>query len=637
MFHVKRRNADYEIIVLGGGHAGIEAALASARLGLKTLLVTIDISAIARMSCNPAIGGLAKGHLVSEIDALGGEMAKVIDKTGLQFRVLNKSKGRAVWSLRAQADKIQYSLEMIKRLLEQENLDLMEDMAVRVLTEDKRVIGITTEKHGDITCNRLIITAGTFLNGLIHIGLTHFEGGRIGERAVTGLTESLISLGIKAGRLKTGTPPRINRDSIDFSKTTPQYGDENPIPFSFQTTNFKPKNIPCFITYTNKTTHQILFESLDRSPLYTGVIKSVGPRYCPSIEDKIVRFKDKDSHQIFLEPEWENSNEIYVNGFSTSLPIDAQIRGLRTIPGLEKAEIIKPAYAIEYDFFPAFQLYRTLESKIIKGLYFAGQVNGTSGYEEAAAQGLIAGINASLSLKGEEPLILDRSEAYIGVLIDDLILKSPTEPYRMFTSSAEYRLLLRFDNADQRLVEKAERIGLLPNKFIEITKEKMQVASETIAFLKRRFLNEEEFYQIIPRAGRNTKYTPGLSIHKVLKRPEISFDHIKTFIPQNLLDRIFKFQMLDFHIETEIKYEGYINRSYEIINSMKECENALIPQNLNYNSINIIRKEAREKLNKIKPETLSQASRIPGILPSDITSLMIYLKKMGKLIVSRET
>lgn len=617
---------DYQIIVAGGGHAGVEAALAAARMGMHTLLVTPDKQAIARMSCNPAIGGLAKGHLVAEIDALGGEMAKVIDKTGLQFKVLNRSKGRAVWSPRAQADKIAYSQEMRRRLENQENLSIIEDTVTAVFTENGRVIALHTDQDGPIDCSAAIITSGTFLNGLIHIGLENFPGGRLGEKAVKGLTESLHKAGIQSGRLKTGTPPRIKADTIDYSKTTPQYGDDNPTPFSFQTKSFHPKNIPCFITRTSPETHAILMEGIDRSPLYTGRIKGIGPRYCPSIEDKIVRFPDRNSHQIFLEPEWEDANQIYVNGFSTSLPVDIQIRGLRSIEGMEDAEIIHPGYAIVYDFFPSRQLKRTLETKRVTGLYLAGQVNGTSGYEEAAALGLMAGINASLKILGSEPFTLDRSEAYIGVLIDDLIVKNPTEPYRMFTSSAEYRLLLRFDNADQRLSEKGFKIGLINRNLSKNTRTKKQLIREVIQFMRTEHIAPNTANPILSTLGSRT-ISSGISLHKFLRRPEVRFEHIKPLLPDKIQKQLQKYRDVEDQIALEVTYEGYIRRQEQQVAAMKRDENLAMPPNMDYQQLSSITKEAREKLSAIRPETIGQAARIPGVSPADITALLILLKK----------
>jgi len=622
-----------ENIVIGGGHAGAEAALASARMGVKTLLITMDKNAVSRMSCNPAIGGLAKGHLVAEIDAIGGEMAKVIDKTGLQFRILNRSKGRAVWSPRAQADKIQYSAEMLKRIEQQDNLDVLEDTAIKILVEKNTVVGITTKNHGEIPCRTAIITAGTFLNGMIYIGLDRWAGGRVNEESAVGITESLNRVGILSGRLKTGTPPRIYRDSIDFDQTEPQYGDENPYPFSFQTTIFSPKNIPCFITHTNQTTHDILFSGLDRSPLYSGKITGVGPRYCPSIEDKIVRFRERPSHQIFLEPEWFESQEYYVNGFSTSLPTDIQLRGLRSIPGLERAEIIRPGYAIEYDFFPSYQLKRTLETKKIDGLYLAGQVNGTSGYEEAASLGLMAGINAALKIHSEPPFYLSRSEAYIGVLIDDLITKSPTEPYRIFTSSAEYRLLLRFDNADQRLSHYGHKFGLINNHQYSHVQEKIAAIKETVRYLRKTSVGPTEINPVLQRCGENTVKS-GLSLFKLLCRPEIHTEDIFTFLPDYLLPAFDRVIDLADQIELDVKYHGYIQRQLNQIKAQQRHENTPLYADFNYQNIKSITKEAREKLELIKPETIGQASRIPGVSPSDITALLILLKKRA---VSRET
>jgi len=623
VFHVK--HTDYDIIVVGGGHAGAEASLAAARMGMSTLLITLEKSAISRMSCNPAIGGLAKGHLVCEIDALGGEMAKVIDKTGIQFKMLNRSKGRAVWSPRAQADKITYPREMIRQIDSEKNLSVLEDCAIGIITKGSTINGVITEKNSSISCRALIITCGTFLNGLIHIGLKHFSGGRLGERSAIGLTKSLAEIGIFSGRLKTGTPPRLKTSSIDFDKTTPQYGDKHPIPFSFQTTNFNPINIPCHITHTNSTTHSILFCGLNRSPLYTGIIKGIGPRYCPSIEDKIVRFKDRKSHQIFLEPEWKDSDETYVNGFATSLPIDIQTKAIHSIPGLEKAEIIRPGYAIEYNYFPSCQLYRTLETKKIDGLYIAGQVNGTSGYEEAAALGLIAGINASLKIRGDSPFILKRSEAYIGVLIDDLITKSPNEPYRMFTSSAEYRLLLRFDNANLRLSEKGNAIGLLPKPFSDSSRNKIAILKETASFIKKFHLSPTDANSILTNSGESPVQS-GISLYKILCRKNVHFFHIEKYLPPLLLKKINKYQYFTEQIETDVKYDGYIKRQLRLIESLKKHEETNIPINIDYSRISSITKEAREKLSKIKPETLGQASRISGVSPSDITSLMILLR-----------
>ncbi|MDD5764858.1 MAG: tRNA uridine-5-carboxymethylaminomethyl(34) synthesis enzyme MnmG [Candidatus Marinimicrobia bacterium] len=620
------KQTDFDIVVVGGGHAGIEASLASSRLGLKTLLITFSIDSIGRMSCNPAIGGLAKGHLVTEIDALGGEMAKAIDATGIQFRILNRSKGRSVWSPRAQADKIKYSLYMQTLLRSQNNLFILEDCVTSIFVDNSTLVGVFSKIYGAISCKKVILTCGTFLNGLLHIGLDHFSGGRIGEKSALGLTESLIREGLIIGRLKTGTPPRIYKDSINFSNTTAQYGDDNPFPFSFLTNNFLPPNVPCFITKTNPQTHDILCNGLDRSPLYTGIIKGVGPRYCPSIEDKIFRFRDRTSHQIFLEPEWTSADEYYINGFSTSLPLDVQEKAIHSIPGLEKAEIARPGYAVEYDFFPSYQLNSCLETKKIRGLYLAGQINGTSGYEEAASLGLFAGINASLSLKNEPPLVLRRDESYIGVLVDDLITKSPVEPYRMFTSSAEYRLLLRFDNSDVRLSSKGLQIGLTPKTVYDNSIQKKRLLAESIQYLKTHSLSPDQTNQILSIVHQST-ISGGVTLFKLLCRPEVHFQNIECFLPPELSKRVGFFRDFGDQIEIESKYEGYIKRNQLLVDSFKSHEGIRIPQDFNYQNISSLTIEAREKLTKFKPETLGQASRISGVSPSDVTSLLILLRK----------
>jgi len=620
------KQTDYDIVVIGGGHAGLEASLAAARLGLSTLLVTQTLSSIARMSCNPSIGGLSKGHLVAEIDALGGEMARLIDRTGIQFKMLNKSKGRAVWSPRAQADKLQYSRLAGKVLLDQAGLRVKEDTATRIIVNKNTIAGIRLKRAGDILCQAVILTCGTFLNGLIHIGMQHHHGGRLDEECVTGLTESLREHGILSGRLKTGTPPRISTTSIDFSKTAPHFGDLNPVPFSFHTVNFAPPNIPCFLTHTNSKTHKFILNNLDRSPLFSGKIKGIGPRYCPSIEDKCVRFKEHLSHQIFLEPEWLNSGEYYVNGFATSLPAEVQKGALRTVPGLEESEFIQPGYAIEYDFFPSYQIKNSLETKLIGGLYLAGQINGTSGYEEAAALGLMAGINATLKIQGRVPLVLQRHEAYIGVLIDDLITKSPVEPYRMFTSSAEHRLILRFDNADRRLAQKGREVGLLPAPRAERVRLKENTINNIITYLSSTNLSVDKATQILADVGQG-RARGSVSLYKLLCRPNINFASLLPFITPEVKGRLATFPGLPEEIECDVKYDGYIKHSLALVESMLKNENINIPIEFDYNTARPLTNEAREKLNRNRPQTLGQASRIPGVSPADIASLYFLLHK----------
>lgn len=620
----------FDIVVVGAGHAGSEAALAASRMGFATLLITLNLGAIARMSCNPAIGGLAKGHMVREIDALGGEMGKIIDATGLQFKMLNKSKGQAVWSPRAQADKITYPAEMTRRIEKQERLFLLQDEGVALETNNGRVSAVITRSHGAVPCRAAVLTCGTFMNGKIHIGLRSFSAGRLDERHSHGMTEYLNSRGFESGRLKTGTPPRIAKESIDFNETTPQFGDENPVPFSFHTdpNTFTPENIPCHITHTNKETHKIIHSGLDRSPMFTGVIEGVGPRYCPSIEDKIVRFEHRNSHHIFLEPEWKNASQIYVNGFSTSLPEDVQTQAIRTIPGLEHAEFIRPGYAIEYDFFPPAQLKPSLETQEIPGLFFAGQINGTSGYEEAAGQGFIAGANAALYLKDEEPLILDRSEAYLGVLIDDLVTKDTYEPYRMFTSRAEYRLLLRHDNADFRLMPYGHKIGLISDEVFQYSKDRRSAVDRGLELMKKTSIEPEEVNADLQQVG-TTPIDQKQPAAFLLKRPEVSVNNmsaLRRLIDTQISNGVDKNDIAE-QVSIEIKYEGYIDRQMDQIEKFKTQEQWIIPESFDYSEISALSAEGREKMAKIRPHSLGQASRISGVTPADISILSIHLKR----------
>ena len=614
----------YDVIVVGAGHAGIEACLAAARMGCKTLMLTLNLDHIGQMSCNPAIGGIGKGHLVKEIDALGGEMGRAIDETGIQFRMLNTKKGPAVRASRAQADKALYRQRM-KRVLETcPGLTLRQGSVEKLIIRDGEVKGVETQIGERFDGRRIILTTGTFLNGLIHVGDRNFSAGRAGDFAAHGLSESLADLGFNVGRLKTGTCPRLDSRSIDYSKLQIQIGDENPTPFSFSNERITQRQVPCHITYTNAKTHEIIRAGIHRSPMYSGVIKSRGPRYCPSIEDKIVRFGDKERHQIFLEPEGLDTIEVYPNGLSTSLPLDVQIEMVHSIVGLEDAEIMRPGYAIEYDYVEPTQLYPSLETKPVRGLYHAGQINGTTGYEEAGAQGILAGINAVLSLRGEDPLVFSRDQAYMGVLVDDLVTKgTDSEPYRMFTSRAEYRLLLREDNADLRLTEIGYKIGLAtPDSYHRLV-DKRHAISELMTFLERTQLTSTQELNCWMESFGSSPLRNQTSLAVLLRRPEISLDQLHKLVPG-----MPKFSAhVEAEAEIQIKYEGYVNRQSEMVRRFQKMEQLKLPNDMDYFKIQGLSREVREKLSRIQPRSLGQASRISGITPAAMSLLSVYLKR----------
>jgi tRNA uridine 5-carboxymethylaminomethyl modification enzyme len=626
---------EYDVIVVGGGHAGCEASLAAARMGHPTLLLTMNLDHIAVMSCNPAIGGLAKGHLVKEIDALGGEMAKNTDQTGIQFRRLNTRKGLAVQGSRSQNDRDLYRKQMKSVLEIQTNLDIRQATVDQLLIKEGKVYGVDTHIHERFLSKTVILTTGTFLKGLIHIGLDHFPAGRMGDPPSISLSNQLKELGFETGRLKTGTTPRLNGRTIDYESLQIQPGDENPRPFSFTTREIPLPQIPCHITYTNMKTHEIIKEGLDRSPLYGGIIEGVGARYCPSIEDKVIRFAEKERHQIFLEPEGLDTIEVYPNGLATSLPVDIQVKMVRSVPGLEKTEILRPGYAIEYDYINPLQLRATQETKLVQGLFHAGQINGTSGYEEAAAQGLLAGINAVLKVRGEEPLILARSQAYIGVLLDDLVTKGTREPYRMFTSRAEYRLLLREDNADFRLRDIGHGLGLVSDDvYREFCKKRARVDQLIIQLNESKLKPEpsviERLTELASPAIRNMT-----SLAQLLRRNEIFFEHLRVFDPG--LDGIDA--RIAEEVETRIKYEGYIERQNKQVRKLKRMEDVRVPDEIDYETVYGLSTEVREKLSRVKPVSLGQASRISGMTPAALMAIQVHLKRVktqGNFERSRE-
>ena len=620
---------EYDILVIGAGHAGCEAAAAAANLGKRTCLMTIDMNKIAQMSCNPAIGGIAKGQIVREIDALGGFTGIVTDKASIQFRMLNRSKGPAMWSPRAQCDRMKFSQYWREILENTPNLDMWQDIATELLVENGKAVGVKTQMAAEFRAKCVIVTAGTFLNGLMHIGKVQIEGGRVAEPPAKGLTESITAQGIKAGRMKTGTPVRLDKRSIDFQLVDIQEGDNDFHRFSYSNATRSLKQLPCWGCYTNPKVHKILHDSLDNSPLYNGQIQSIGPRYCPSIETKIVTFAERDKHLLFLEPEGETTQEIYVNGFSSSLPMDAQLSALREIPALRNAVAYRPGYAIEYDYFDPTQLRHTLESKIVENLYFAGQVNGTTGYEEAAGQGIIAGINAAHKIDGKEDFVLRRDEAYIGVLIDDLVTKGVDEPYRMFTSRAEYRILLRADNADARLTEKSYRIGLATGERYRRLIEKREKISRLTDFIASFSVKADLINKGLEELG-TTPLVRGCKLSSIIERPQITIEGIAVYIKslQKELEKLGsdREEIVE-ATEIEIKYRGYIERERELAERMIRLENVRIKGKFDYNTIESLSTEARQKLTTINPETLAQASRIPGVSPSDINVLLVLARK----------
>ena len=634
----------FDLIVIGGGHAGVEAALAAARMGCAVGLVTGEAAAIGRMSCNPAIGGTAKGHLVHEIDALGGVMGELADQTGIQFRLLNRSKGPAVWSSRCQSDRDAYAAAAQRMVADQAGLSVVEAMVTGVVVRDHRIAAVTTDRCGEIGCHALVVASGTFLNGVLFTGLNGTAGGRFGERPASGLSEAFRLLGLNTGRLKTGTPPRLRRDSIDFSVTSEQPGDADPAPFSGRTDRRAFPRLPqvsCHITFTNPATHQILATGFDRSPMFTGRIRGAGPRYCPSIEDKVVRFADRDRHQLFLEPDGLDSDLIYLNGFSSSLPAEVQLAALRTVPGLERVEVARYGYAVEYDFFPAYQVDATLESKLMSGLYFAGQVNGTSGYEEAAAQGLMAGINAALAVRGTAggELVLRRDEAYIGVLIDDLVTKPSHEPYRMFTSRAEYRLALRQDNARRRLSAYGHRLGLIANAEMDRLRRRQRMVETALAELRATQLAPPAANRWLQSLGMKELQRPE-SAAALCRRPEIRLHALLAEMfapPQRGASRAGGGECPDLsallaqpevlrEVEVELKYEGYIDRERRSIERLQRFEALRIPPRFDYGTVEALSRESREKLALVRPRTLGQASRISGVRPADISVLLVQLR-----------
>ncbi|MBR6830652.1 MAG: tRNA uridine-5-carboxymethylaminomethyl(34) synthesis enzyme MnmG [Tidjanibacter sp.] len=621
---------EYDIIVVGGGHAGCEAAAAAAKLGRKTLLITMDMTKYASMSCNPAIGGVAKGQIVREIDALGGQMGIVTDRTTIQFRMLNRSKGAAMWSPRAQCDKAAFSAEWRKILENTDNLNLWQDtvnlLIISNIEGENKVCGVRTMMGIEFSAKAVILTNGTFLGGLMHIGRNNAEGGRAGDSASYGITEQLVELGFEAGRMKTGTPARLDARSIDFSVMEPQKGDENPSKFSFlPSTKAVENQLPCYLVYTSKEVHDTLRTGFEDSPLFTGIIQGIGPRYCPSIEDKLRTFAGKDFHQLFLEPEGRETNEYYLNGFSSSLPWQVQMEALRKIKGFENVNIYRTGYAIEYDYFPPTQLHHTLETKLVQNLYFAGQINGTTGYEEAAAQGLVAGINAARKISGENEFILNRDEAYIGVLIDDLVTKGVDEPYRMFTSRAEYRILLRQDDADMRLTPIAEKLGMATDERIKSFNEKKEKINLLKNFVLNTSIDKEEANKYLETIN-STPITQKKRIGELLSRNEVTIkglseysESIKNFVTENQISE----EVIE-AIEIEQKYKGYIEREKEVADKLKRLENIIIPDNFNFNSMQSLTIEARQKLTRIQPKTIGQASRIPGVSPADINVLLIF-------------